>query len=56
MPLVFSSRPPPLCGCIQAEPNYIAQQGDHVSWQRGLIILKLFLTHLSKSKLFFLMF
>lgn len=34
MPLVFSSRPPPLCGCIQAEPNYIAQQGDHVSWQR----------------------
>ena len=34
MPLVFSSRPLPLCGCIQAEPNYVAQQGDHVSWQR----------------------
>lgn len=26
-----SETPPPLCGCIQAEPNYIAQQGDHVA-------------------------
>lgn len=26
-----SETPPPLCGCIQAEPNYVAQQGDHVA-------------------------
>lgn len=26
-----SETPLPLCGCIQAEPNYVAQQGDHVA-------------------------
>ena len=29
--LLFDSAPP-LCGSIQAEPNYVAQQGDHVSF------------------------
>lgn len=26
-----SESPPSLCGCIQAEANYVAQQGDHVA-------------------------
>lgn len=30
-PFVSSHSPPPLCGSIQAETNYIAQKGDHVS-------------------------
>lgn len=57
MPLVFSSRPPPLCGCIQAEPNYIAQQGDHVSWQRVSHYFKSIPASLiSLNPKFFLMF
>ena len=28
---VFLCSPPPLCGSIQAETNFVAQQGDHVS-------------------------
>lgn len=28
----FFPSPPPLCGSIQAESNYVAQQGDHVRY------------------------